>query len=215
MIKIFEKTGSDEKSGKLSSIEKLVNNDLALCEKMNSLRDSISIVKLTPNGESELIRLLFSGLNGCVYIPRKGDNSERFDAIIDFPDYKAVVEIEIPSSAILDAPRNLLDDYAVLKARKGEITSNIIPLVICWDLPNKRTDYWNVISDIKEILGIEIKTVSIMALAVHYWIKTPLNLLDDSYYLDRSNSTMEYISELLSAVGISAEDFPGYFTPFK
>lgn len=215
MIKIFKKTGTEEKTEKFSAIEKLVNNELGLHEKMSSLRDSISVVKLTPNGESELIKLLFTGLSSKIYIPRKGDNSERFDAIIDFLDYKAVVEIEIPSSAILDAPRNLLDDYAVLKARKDEGDNIIIPLVICWDLPNKRTDYWNVVSDVKKILGIEIKTLSILALAVHYWTKTPLDLLDDSYYLDNNNSAMRGASKLLIPEGISMEDFPGYFTPFK
>ncbi|EGY0184278.1 hypothetical protein JHM22_001165, partial [Listeria monocytogenes] len=75
-----------------------------------------------------------------MYFPRKGDNSERFDAILSNEEIRAVVEIEIPSTAILDAPRNLLDDYAVIKSRKTDLNSDIVPLVICWDLPNKRTD---------------------------------------------------------------------------
>ncbi len=213
-VKIFEKLSNAE-TEKASPINNLVCNELPLFKKMERLRDSISIVKLTPNGENELIKLFFSGLKASVYFPRKGDNSERFDALIKFSDYMSVVEIEIPSSAILDAPRNLLDDYAVLKMRKEEFSNTIVPLVICWDLPNKRTDYWNVISDIKEILGIEIKTISILALAVHYWTNTPINLINDDYFLDYSNSTMMKASELLMKNQISVDDFPGYFSPFK
>ena len=197
-----------------SQIDKLINNDWPLKKKMEQLRDSISIVKLCHNGENELIRKLVEGLGAKIYFPRKGDNSERFDALIEFENYNTVVEIEIPSTQILDAPRNLLDDYAVQKCRKSESSKDIIPLVICWDLPNKRTDYWNVVTDVNSILGIKIKTISILALALHYWTGTPLNLQND-YYLEHSNCSMDYAEKILQKAGLSSEDYPGYFTPYK
>lgn len=214
-MKIFESIQKNKKKTNDSPIKDLVENDLPLDKKLSNLRDSISIVKLTPNGENELLELLFSGLGGEIYFPRKGDNSERFDATVSFKDYKVVTEVEIPSTAILDAPRNLLDDYAVIHSRKGEDTENIIPLVICWDLPNKRTDYWNVITDINSILHIKIKTISILALAFYYWTKTPLDLLSNAFYLDHSDPVMHSTSELMQTKGISSEDYPGYFTPYK
>lgn len=179
------------------------------------LRKSISTVKLTPNGENNLIELLFSGFGGKVYVPRKGDNSERFDAIVSFPKYKVVTEVEIPSTAILDAPRNLLDDYAVMHCRKGEDVNKIVPLVVCWDLPNRRTDYWNVVTDINTILGVKIKTISILALALYYWTNTPLDLAGDDFFLNHDKSTMISAKNLLEKHGMSIEDFPGYFAPFK
>ena len=198
-----------------SEIEMLVDNSFPLKQKMIQLRDAISAVKLSPNGENELVEALFRGLGADVYFPRKGDNSERFDALIDFANYKAVAEIEIPSTEILDAPRNLLDDYAVLKCRKKDNDEEIVPLVICWDLPNKRTDYWNVITDVKNILGLKIKTISILALALHYWTNTPINLQTDDYYLEYANCTMHNAGEMLLNAGLSIEDYPGYFAPFK
>ena len=135
--------------------------------------------------------------------------------MIDLGTYKSVVEIEIPSTEILDAPRNLLDDYAVQKCRKLENDKQIVPLVICWDLPNKRTDYWNVITDVNAILGIKIKTISILALALHYWTETPLNLQNDDYYLEYANCSIISADEMLRKVNLSAEDYPGYFTPYK
>ena len=213
-LKIFEsiQKNSDEN---ISPIKQLLNNSLSLNEKLTQLRNSISTIKFSPNGENELIKFLFDGLGGNTYIPRKGDNSERFDAVINFDDYKVVTEVEIPSSAILDAPRNLLDDYAVMHTRRGENVQEIVPLVVCWDLPNKRTDYWNVISDINTILGVKIKTISILALALYYWTDTPINFKDDSFYLDSSNTSLLCAIDLLYNNGISESDYPGYFTPFK
>lgn len=214
-MKIYKNLRNSDSITNGSQIKELIDNDYPLKDKMNRLRDSLSMIKLIPDGENELVRLLINGLGPKIYFPRKGDNSERFDALIDFGDYKSVVEIEIPSTEILDAPRNLLDDYAVLKCRKKEKDSDIVPLVICWDLPNKRTDYWNVITDIYAILGIKIKTISILALALHYWTKTPLELRSDDYYLEYSNSSMIFASHLLRKTGLSENDYPGYFTPYK
>lgn len=214
-MKIYKNLRNSDSNTNGSQIKKLIDNDYPLRDKMTYLRDSLSTIKLIPDGENELIRFLINGLGPKIYFPRKGDNSERFDALIDFGDYKSVVEIEIPSTEILDAPRNILDDYAVLKCRKKEKDSDIVPLVICWDLPNKRTDYWNVITDIYTILGIKIKTISILALALHYWTETPLDLRGDDYYLDHSNSSMIFTSHLLRKTGLSENDYPGYFTPHK
>lgn len=213
-MKIYKSKKSETEQPSVSEIEKLIINDLSLKEKMNKLKASINDVKLTPNGENDLIRILFEGLGAKVYFPRKGDNSERFDAVIEFEEYKSVAEIEIPSTEILDAPRNLLDDYAVQKSRIKDNTKEIIPLVICWDLPNKRTDYWNVITDIKNILGLKIKTISILALALHYWTETPLSLQNDDYFLEHDNCTINN-AEMFNKAGLSAKDYPGYFTPYK
>lgn len=214
-MKIYKRKDTSNSCTTVSEIEKLVNNDLTLKKKMSNLKSAISEVKLSPNGENELVELLFQGLGAEVYFPRKGDNSERFDALVDFEKYKAVVEIEIPSTEILDAPRNLLDDYAVFKCRKKEKNTEIVPLVLCWDLPNKRTDYWNVVTDVKNILGIKIKTISILALALHYWTNTPLSLDNDDYFLEYANCSMGYSEKILKKAGLSIDDYPGYFAPFK
>lgn len=214
-MKIFKSVQNSKSQTKASPIEALLNNDLNLHDKLDNLRKSISTVKLTPNGENELIRLLFTGIGGEVYLPRKGDNSERFDAIITFTNYKLVTEVEIPSTEILDAPRNLLDDYAVVHCRKSEDEENIIPLVVCWDLPNHRTDYWNVVSDINNILGIKIKTISILALALYYWTGTPLDFSNDDFFLNHDETTMISARELLKKNGMSIDEFPGYYTPYK
>lgn len=214
-MKIYRSRNGDSKEKSASQIEKLIKNNLPIKEKMDNLRNSIQVVKLSPNGENKLIRILLEGMGAKVYFPRKGDNSERFDAAIDFEDYKSVVEIEIPSTEILGAPRNLLDDYAVQKCRKQENDKHVVPLVICWNLPNKRTDYWNVITDVNSILGIKIKTISILALALHYWTETPLNLQNGDYYLEYANCSIVNADKMFRKANLSAEYYRGYFTPYK
>ena len=59
-MRIFESIQDSAKSANVSEIELIVNNDLSLTDKLEKLRKSISTVKLAPNGENELINLLFS-----------------------------------------------------------------------------------------------------------------------------------------------------------
>ncbi|MCO4320973.1 hypothetical protein [Aliidiomarina quisquiliarum] len=195
-------------------VNNLLNNKKPILKKFNNLINSYSEIKLTSGAENLLIDKLFQELGGKIRFPRVGDNNERFDAFLNFDKYYALAEIEIPSISILDAPRNLLDNYAVAISRRQLADKPIIPLVIFWDIPNKRTDYWNVIYDIKNVLGIEIKTISLSAIALHYWSKTPLDLIND-YYLDSDNQKMETAISIFNKNNISAEHGLGYLEPIK
>ena len=212
-MKLFK--NNKEENQNTTVTHSLIENQLSLQEKIKNIINASSVNTITDEEKKRIITSLFLKMGGKVYFPRKGDNSERFDALIEFESYKAVAEIEIPSIAILDAPRNLLDDYAVLKARREEDKSEIVPLVICWDLPNKRTDYWNVISDINNILNLKIKTISVPALAILYWTNSSLNLKDDTFFLNYGNTEMEYISNNKKEKSIDIYDFPGFFYPGK
>ena len=70
-MKIYRSKKVETEKNQTSDIEKLIINDLNLKDKMNQLINSIQIVKLCPNGENELIRILFEGLGKKVYFPRE------------------------------------------------------------------------------------------------------------------------------------------------
>lgn len=213
-MKIYRATNDKLNTDSNDLIEELLENTLPIDEKLNKLINSYSQIKLTPDTENQLIKYLITGLGGKIRFPRVGDNNERFDAFIEFEEYYSIVEIEIPSTAILDAPRNLLDDYAVALSRNKIVDKPIIPLVICWDIPNRRSDYWNVICDINKILNLKIKTISILALTLHYWSNTPLDIYSN-YYLDVNNPIMEKPIEILDNLGFSDSIGKGYFEPLK
>ena len=150
------------------------------------------------------------------HFPRKGDVNERFDVLfVTENDYKIVAEIEIPSTAILDAPRNLLDDIAVMTNRYENDIAVLEPLVICWDLPNNRTDYWNVVEDINNILKIKIKTCTILGLAILAWTNNTFDLKSDKYYLSSGKNTLEETVEILTKNGIDASKYRGLLYPIK
>ncbi|MBM3210439.1 hypothetical protein FJZ39_03835 [Candidatus Saccharibacteria bacterium] len=211
------KTKQELKPEENDYIFELVSNDFELNQKMDLLVSSYQRLKLDPNGFKYLIKALCEKLDLNPHFPRKGDVNERYDVLIDNPSggYGIVTEVEIPSTAILDAPRNLLDDIAVLTNRRGVKTDNLIPLVMCWDFPNNRTDYWNVVKDIKDVLSIEIKTCSILALAVLAWTENGFDARSDSYYLIPTKNSLDNVLEILVSYGIDEQKYKGLFYPIK
>jgi hypothetical protein len=213
---------------KANKIEKIEENfediffdpSVDIASKIKLFIESYAKIKLTLDGFEQLTNRLFSELDYCVHFTRKGDVNERFDVLFTSKINKKkqiVSEIEIPSTAILDAPRNLLDDYAVLVNRRKIAKSNLVPLVICWDLPNNRTDYWNVVKDINKVLSIKIKTCSLLALFLLYWSNEKIDFFDDSFYLDSDNNRLTIVEKIASQyiTSIPTINKLGFFAPIK
>ncbi len=214
-MKIF-KTKQDVKPSNSDYIFNLIDNDLSLQDKIDNLIENYQRLKLDPDGFSVLIELLFLKSGMKPYFPRKGDVNERFDLLIENNNlYKIVSEIEIPSVGILDAPRNMLDNIAVLVNRRNEKVEKLVPLVICWDLPNNRTDYWNVITDIKKVLNIEIKTCSIVTLAILVWTNKVFDPKSSEYFLDSSGNISNNNIKQLSDLGIDKQKYLRFLKPLK
>lgn len=217
-MKIYKLNDAQVIDNKFEFIDLLIDNDLEFKEKILNLSNAYERLILTPLALHKLIEKLFDKLDMSINFSRIGDNNARYDAILTVPNetFDGIIEIEVPSTAMLDAPRNLLDDIAVVSNRNGLPLERIVPIVICWTLPNNRTDYWNVINDVKNILDIKIKTLPIMAIAVHYWINTDLKLDDDSFYLDNEKRSLETLLHLVaSKEQIDLSLFEGFFYPFK
>lgn len=214
---MYEPNDVQKANDEFDFIDLLVDNDLPLEGKMLNLINSYEKIKNTYGALEILVEELFRKLGISIVFSRKGDNNARYDAILSFPEseVEGIVEIEVPSTAMLDAPRNLLDDIAVRSSRSGLTIDKMLPMVICWTFPNNRTDYWNVINDIYNVLDIKIKTVPVIALAVCYWTATPLKLDTDSFYVDMDNNVLTEMIDLLVIKHVNLANFEGYFAPFK
>lgn len=164
---------------------------------MKKLYNSISSKSMNSYSINLLSRNLLIECGIKTAITRTGDNNLRMDGIIQSNNDLGVLEIEFGQN-ILSSPRNLLDDIAVICSRYGFKKENITALSICLSLPNNRTDYWNVIKDIKEILGIEIKTVSIGSLAYIMWNEKKINLKELPYLDSVDNSLLEKVEKILN-----------------
>lgn len=214
-MKIF-KTKQDIKPNDDDYVFNLIDNDLKLEDKIDNLIENYQRLKLDPDGFNTLIELVFLKLGMKPRFPRKGDVNERFDLLIENNNlYKIISEIEIPSVGILDAPRNMLDNVAVLVNRRKEKIEQLVPLVICWDLPNNRTDYWNVITDIKKVLDIEIKTCSIVTLAILVWTNKVFDPKSSEYFLDSSGNISNTNIKNISDLGIEKQRYLRFLKPNK
>lgn len=117
---------------------------------------------------------------------RKGDVFSRMDIVLGgpWPAY-GCAEAEFGDTAVLDAPRDLLDDVAVSVGRHGKEARALVAMVVADVLPNRRSEYWRIVQDIKKVLGIKILTVTVLALCLLVWRgrKMP-DLPQDLFYVD-------------------------------
>jgi ferredoxin len=128
-----------------------------------------------------IVRNLFLVLNNRCIIRRRGDNYFRIDAIIEDTPLIGIAEVEFHKDS-LESPRAILDDIAVLSSRYG--IKNIKPFIVSLELPNLRTEYWRIIKDIKDVLGIRIHSLTLGALCTLSWTfsSVPINAVD--FYAD-------------------------------
>lgn len=170
--------------------------DMDSDKEIKELYNNISLKPMNSYSINLLSRNLLIECGIKTAITRTGDNNLRMDGIIQSNDELGVLEIEFGQD-ILSSPRNLLDDIAVVCSRYGFKKDNITALSICLSLPNNRTDYWNVIKDIKEVLGIEIKTISIGSLVYIMWNEKKIKLEELPYLDSVDNSLIEKIEKIL------------------
>lgn len=143
-----------------------------------------------------LIRNYFVHLGGHAVLRRKGVNALRMDLVAVLGGSLATVTVEFGQEAILDAPRDTLDALAVLHSRYGWVLKSTVPLIVTDILPNRRSDYWSLIQDVKRVLGIEIRTVSLLTLLLATWSRKKLTEESSRpFHVDRDLES--YLTEAL------------------
>lgn len=142
---------------------------------------------------------------------RNGDVYTRMDLIVKYRNKIGEAEIEFGEDT-LSASRRILDDIAMLKCRYNIPIDNNIPIVITLKLPNKRQGFWQVVSDINNVLNIKINTVTVGALLILCWHFS--EFIPEKYYIDSSNMKIKELVE--SEIGMKInEDIKGIFNPEK
>jgi ferredoxin len=159
--------------------------------------------------------LLSSGIGAAMR--RRGDTNIRMDMVFGPPGVtQGTGEVEL-GSGVLDAPRNILDNIAVLVGRYNILKTDISPIIVCFALPNKRSEYWQVIKDIKDVLDVKICTISIGALVVFVWNRVLIKLRSGyELYLDSDNPSLrpkieEILNRKLNLIG----GYPGFLESDK
>lgn len=117
------------------------------------------------------------------------------------------------SNDVLSVSRRILDDLAVLVSRYSVNLEDIIPLAVINRLPNKRTDYYEVIEDINKVLGIQINTITYACLFFLNLFNIELSIDDFKLFiLNRQSSELNgilerFIPDFSQTCGYSHSDY--------
>mgnify|MGYP001564513676 FL=1 len=146
---------------------------------------------------------------------RRGDTNVRFDGLAAFQSGRtAVIEIEFTAN-VVESPRALLEDVAILHSRYGLALPEIYPLSIVLALPNVRSEYYQVVQDIANVLHLDIRTITVGALAAILWHLGTLTTLD-GLFLTAPGPTIDLTPSIGAIIGTPvAEPYPAAFIPAK
>lgn len=131
----------------------------------------------------------------------KGNQHNRISFFAENDNLYIIGENET-SNDTLSVSRRLLDDLAVLVSRYSTPTDKITPLAVLNRLPNKRTDYYEVIEDIKKVLNIQISTITFSGLFILNLFNIQLSIEDfKQFILDKSNlSIVPYLQKYIPKI---------------
>lgn len=161
-----------------------------------------------------LVRNLLNEVGLNARTRRRGDTNMRIDAVGFSRNQRPfVAEIETGAS-VLESPRALLEDVAVLHSRYGYAVEGIDPVSVILTFPNVRSEYYQVIRDIEKVLGLRCRTITIGALVMLLWNCRKLDGFDGDAF-----AVGEKAIDLSKCLGLDddelEEPYPGAFRPAK
>lgn len=160
------------------------------------------------------IRNLLNGVGLNARTRRRGDTNMRIDAVgFSRSERPFVAEIET-GTGVLESPRALLEDVAVLHSRYGYSVDGIDPVSIILSFPNVRSEYYQVVRDIEKVLNLRCRTITIGALVALLWRCGRIDGFDDDAF-----TVGEETIDLANFLGLDdkkiVEPYPGAFRPAK
>lgn len=160
------------------------------------------------------VRNLFHEIGLNARTRRRGDTNMRIDAVgYSRSERPFVAEIET-TMAVLESPRALLEDAAILHSRYGYDLKQIDPLSVILAFPNVRSEYYQVIRDIENVLGLRCRTITIGALIVLLWNHSKLDGFTD-YDFAFGAEEIDLTPSLGLGLSHKDEPYPGAFKPAK
>jgi hypothetical protein len=140
------------------------------------------------------------------------------DMVLGPPGVKTgIASVEVGSD-LLEAPRRILDGVAVLGGRYKLDVKGVAPLVITLSLPNRRSEYWQLVNDVRSQLDLAIGSLTLGAMVLLMWNGVRLTIPTTSLlYTDGSGESLEKKVEGLIGrrlEGLSS-GYPGLFDSAK
>ena len=169
------------------------------------------VTKQSTQFPNHLVRNLMIEVGIGASMRRRGDTNIRMDIVFEQKGGKiGTCEVEL-GDGILDTPRNLLDNVAVLVSRYGISKDNLIPVAATLSLPNQRSEYWQVIRDIRQVLNVKINSLTVGMLVLLVWNRVKISLdPDEVLYVDSDTYTLKDKFEAVLGRELNVtEGYPG------
>lgn len=155
----------------------------------------LATITTSPQFPNIMARNLLMALGVGCSIVRRGDVYLRMDGVLGPPAVQyGAIEIEL-GVELLDLPRNMLDNVAVLVSRYGLQAKEIEPVIVCYQLPNARSEYWRVVQDISKVLDLSINTLTFSALIIMLWCFKKLDFRLYQFYADIHSTSIRGVVE--------------------
>ena len=148
---------------------------------------------------------------------RPGDTNVRMDGVLATADGRlGVLEIEL-GNAVMETPRGLLEDIAVLHGRYNIEVGSIDPVSLMVQLPNARSEYYRVVSDIEKVLSLRCRTVTVGALLAVLWQFETIKRFTGDLFVASSDDTdlLPSMKRHLSQTIPEWQPYPGAYRPSK
>lgn len=173
-----------------------------------------NVTKLEDSRTTLLIRNLLHEVGLNARTRRRGDTNMRIDAV-GFSRSKRPFVVEIETGAgVLESPRALLEDVAILHSRYGYAVVDIDPVSIILAFPNVRSEYYQVIRDIEKVLGLRCRTITVGALVALLWNCAEIEGFGGDAFMI-GEGTIDLADCLGADDARLPEPYPGAFTPAK
>ncbi|MBJ7694266.1 hypothetical protein C6P08_06775 [Weissella confusa] len=160
-------------------------------ERAISTQNTVSLIKwfesIEVNEKNKIISFIHESLHMPINIYQQGNSNFRIDADLDYSDTTYLFEFEFGTTDSLNTYRRLLDALAIRATNDELNVSDLVPIIVFDIFPNKRSDFWQVLKDINEVLNIEFKVLTFAELMVIY-----KNKLTASEYLELVNHSNVY-----------------------
>ena len=195
----------------------VLENDNILQRFFDKFKSVTTNQKQSAQFPNHLVRNLMLDIGINASMRRRGDVYLRMDIVFEQDAEKSgTCEVEL-GSEVLDAPRNLLDNIAVLVSRYKISKNDIMPLFVTLSLPNRRSEYWRVIKDIKQVLGLQINSLTIGMLVLLVWNRIKLSLdSQEMLYADTDLYTLrDKFEHILGRELNITEGYPGFIKSQK
>jgi Fe-S-cluster-containing hydrogenase component 2 len=211
---IVEFIKSDSITEFSKNYELRINQDRTIIENIpkggltNIYSEILRIRALNQSFENLFTRNVLLCLNINAKIKNIGNNDIRIDLIGKQRNNIIVASIDLVGSDTLNIPRYLLDAIAVLHSRHNISKKSIIPLVVVGSYPNKRSDFFEMLGDIKAVTNFETKTFSLHFLIILMLFNKVLNFDEIEGAFSLSKDKKDIIKEAQAIIpGLEKLDY--------